>query len=159
VGTANRLIAGLNSFSLGSSGIRIFTESEFPEGQRGYSVGVEGESLVGEEEGDWHTAWKVIGFEESCGDPIFVDEKTDGLPVFTAVHGAGSWAPTRIVDTLDSFRQTLAIVSRVAVGRENPVKLEANPINDSLRREVLERIKTLNPGADLEFWELTMGFY
>lgn len=150
---------GLNSFSLGSSGLRIFTASEFPEGQRGYSVGVEGESLVGEEEGDWNAAWKVIGFEESFGDPIFVDEKADGLPVFTAIHGTGEWNPERIADSLDSFRQILEVVSEVAVGRENPVRLEANPINDSVRREVLERIKTLSPGANLEFWELTMGFF
>jgi len=144
---------------LGSSGFRFFHESEFANGQRGYARGADGESLVGNDDGDWKPNWQVIGYEEACGDPIFVDTASKGLPVFTAMHGTGEWTPKLIADTLDSFKQSLHVIAEIAVGRENPVKLEANPIDDSVRKEALERIRILNPGVDPEFWELAMGTY
>ena len=152
------LLADLKSFSIGSSGFRFFTEAEFAEGQLGYSRNG-GESLAGQDEGDWKSTWQVIGYEEACGDPIFVDTSSEELTVFTAIHGIGEWTPKPIADTLDSFKQSLAVLAEVAIGRENPVRLEANPIDDSLREKTLVRIRTLNPHADLEFWELAMGIY
>ncbi len=153
------LLKGLQSFSLGTSGLRFFTDSEFAEGQRGYSNNPEGAPLVSSEVGGWEAGWTVIGYEESCGDPIFIDVNANGFPVFTAMHGMGTWAPKRIADTLESLRQIIDEFAKLSVGRENPVSLEANPISNSLRNEVLEKVRRLSPSADLEFWELTMGFY
>ena len=153
------LLQGLKSFSIGSSGLYLFSESEFSEGQRGYSVDNNGRSLASSEKGGWQHPWQVIGYEESCGDPIFVDSAAVGVPVFTAIHGIGEWNPTLIGDLLASFKECLNILANLAVGRENPIKLAANPIDDLLRKTTIEKIRTLNPNSNLEFWELTMGFY
>lgn len=152
-------LQGLKSFSIGSSGFHFFSESEFSEGQRGYSVDDTGRSLARSEKGGWQHSWQVIGYEESCGDPIFVDSAAEEVPVFTAIHGVGEWHPTLIGESLASFRECINVLANLAVGRENPVRLAANPIDDLLRKTTIEKIKTLSPNSNLEFWELTMGFY
>lgn len=76
--------------TIGYTIIYLFAEAELSEGQKGYSVEPNGKSLVGEKDGEWKSSWLVIGFEELCGDPIFVDLDSEHLPVFTAVHGIGS---------------------------------------------------------------------
>ncbi|MBK9163837.1 MAG: SMI1/KNR4 family protein [Acidobacteria bacterium] len=149
----------LKSFSLGYSGLRFFNESELSDGQLGYSVDPDGRSLAGSNPGDWKDGWTVIGYDERCGDPIFVDLNSEGFPVFTAVHGLGEWTPKQIGDTLESFRKCVDEISAISIGRENPVKLEANPISNLMRQEVLKKIKSFSLDSDLEFWELTMGFY
>ena len=153
------LLEGLKSFSIGSSGLRFFSESEFTDGQRGYSVDTHGRSFATGEKGGWEHPWQVIGYEELCGDPIFVDSEAEGFPVFTAIHGIGEWNPDLIGDTLESFKECLNVLADLAVGRENPVKLAANPIDDLLRKTTIEKIRIRNPNSNLEFWELTMGFY
>ncbi len=77
--------------TIGYTTIYLFAEIELSEGQKGYSIDPNGKSLVGEKDGDWKNSWLVIGFEELCGDPIFVDLDLEHLPVFTTGHGIGSW--------------------------------------------------------------------
>ena len=148
----------LKSFSLGYSGLRFFNESELSDGQLGYSVDPDGSSLAGSNSGDWKDGWTVIGYDESCGDPIFVDLHSEGFPVFTAVHGLGEWTPKQIGDTLESFRKCVDELASLSIGRENPVELDANPINNLVREVVLKKVSSLSPNSDLEFWELMMGF-
>ncbi|KXY43645.1 hypothetical protein OB969_15320 [Bacillus cereus] len=64
--------------------IELFNSEEIEEGQLGYSVDGEGQSLIGNEEGDWKEGWIVIGLDSYLGDPIFVDSNT-------AMHGEGDW--------------------------------------------------------------------
>ena len=156
MGDSRLLHEGLMSFSIGYSGLHFFIESEFSEGQRGYSVDDEGKSLVGKDEGDRQVGWKVIGYEESCGDPIFVDTDLEGIPVFTAIHGMGDWTPVQIADSFEAFKKNLKIVLEISVGRENPVMLERNPIGESERKNALGEIRQLNPRSDTEFWELLL---
>ncbi len=59
--------------SLGYTTVVIFSESELEEAQVGYSESDSGETFRGEKKGDWKKSWLVIGFEDLCGDPIFVD--------------------------------------------------------------------------------------
>ena len=77
--------------TIGYSTIYLFAKSGLVEGQKGYSVDPNGKILTGEKDGDWKNSWLVIGYEELCGDPIFVDLNLEHLPVFTAIHGIGSW--------------------------------------------------------------------
>ncbi len=58
--------------TIGYTTIYLFAETELSEGQKGYSVDPNGKSLVGGKDGDWKNSWLVIGFEELCGDPIFL---------------------------------------------------------------------------------------
>lgn len=69
--------------------IELFNSEEIEEGQLGYSFDEEGQSLVGNEEGDWKEGWIVIGIDSYLGDPIFVDSNDENCPVYTAMHGEG----------------------------------------------------------------------
>lgn len=83
--------------------IHLFTREEFEEGQIAYSVDQEGNSLIGNNEGDWKESWYVIGYDEDLGDPIFVDIRNKNYPVMTAMHGEGDWDPEVIFSSLDEF--------------------------------------------------------
>ncbi|MCU5663770.1 hypothetical protein AB3U43_28785 [Bacillus cereus] len=71
--------------------IELFNSEEIEEGQLGYSFDEEGQSLVGNEEGDWKEGWIVIGIDSYLGDPIFVDSNDENCPVYKAMHGEGDW--------------------------------------------------------------------
>ena len=123
--------------TIGYTTICLFAESELVEGQKGYSVDPNGKILTGEKDGDWKKSWLVIGHEELCGDPIFVDLDLEHLPVFTAIHGIGSWNETLIADNFESFIKSLEFLAE-----------------STSKEDTLGKIKSLNQQADFEFWEL-----
>lgn len=139
--------------NLGYMTVHVHGVNELEEAQIGYSVDPSGTSLVDHETGSWQTQWVVIGYEDSCGDPIFIDSETEGFPVYTAMHGSGTWEPNLIATGLGNFAAAVREVARVAEGRENPVQLEANPIAPDERAKVMQRIQRHNPGIDPTFWE------
>lgn len=83
--------------------IHLFSREEFEEGQLGYSVDEEDNSLTGDSEGDWKETWYVIGYDENLGDPIFVDIEDKNYPVMTAMHGGGDWEPEVMFSSLNEF--------------------------------------------------------
>ncbi|HEU4387367.1 MAG TPA: hypothetical protein VFV34_06190 [Blastocatellia bacterium] len=141
------------SVSLGYMRVTLFPESELMEAQVGYSVSDSGEPFTGEVEGDWKTSWLVIGYEDLCGGPIFVDLAKPEFPVFTAEHGEGDWSPEMIASSFQGFAQSLEAVKRLSEGREDPVKLELNPVSPAERDRVLCTIAELNKTSTLKFWE------
>jgi hypothetical protein len=145
--------------SLGNTTLHFFSEAEFLQGQVGYSVDPGGQSLAGDNDGDWKESWQVIGYEDLCGDPIFIDVSFAEVPVYTASHGMGEWKPTQISDSFEAFSKSLKIVAEIAVGRENAVKLVANPIGLAEAETSLDAIRAINPNSDMEFWELLFGIY
>jgi len=141
------------SVSLGYTTVTLFPASELKDAQVGCSVSDLGEPFTGEEEGDWKESWFVIGYEDLCGDPIFVNLAKPEFPVFTAAHGEGGWSPEMIASSFQGFIQALQEVNRLSEGRDNPVKLERNPISAVERGRVLSKIAELSKNASLEFWE------
>ncbi|UNP76078.1 hypothetical protein MN033_22985 [Bacillus nitratireducens] len=91
--------------------IELFNSEEIEEGQLGYSVDDEGQSLIGNEEGDWKEGWIVIGIDSYLGDPIFVDSNDENYPVYTAMHGEGDWESEciakRIEDVIEKVKENL----------------------------------------------------
>lgn len=143
----------LEEVSFGYRTVRLFVPEELEEAQLGYSVGEAGEDLTGEHAGDWKRDWLVIAYEDSLGEPLFVDLSVPELPVFTAAHGKGVWNPVLVNSSLSGFTEALEAVERVSKGRSNPVEAERNPLPDSERQRVLNRIAELQGDAPLEFWE------
>jgi len=139
--------------SLGYTAVHIYRVDELEEAQVGYSVDPSGASLIDDEVGSWQRQWIVIGYEDLCGDPIIIDIEAEGFPVHTAMHGTGNWAPKLISTGLRNFAAAMNEVAAVAKGRENPRKLEANPITPDERARVLNGIQRQNPGIDPSFWE------
>ena len=143
--------------SLGHTAVRVHGVNELEEAQISYSIDTSGASLVDGEPGSWQKQWLVIGYEDRCGDPIFIDAETEGFPVYTAMHGTGDWEPNLIATGLRNFAAAIREVATVAKGRENPVKLETNPIAPVDRASVLDKIQQRNPGIDPAFWEIWLG--
>ncbi|PGU11145.1 hypothetical protein, partial [Bacillus thuringiensis] len=83
--------------------IELFNSEEIEEGQLGYSFDEEGQSLVGNEEGDWKEGWIVIGIDSYLGDPIFVDSNDENCPVYTAMHGEGEWEKECIAERIEDI--------------------------------------------------------
>ncbi|MGG5739628.1 MULTISPECIES: hypothetical protein [Bacillus cereus group] len=81
--------------------IELFNSEEIEEGQLGYSFDEEGQSLAGNEEGDWKEGWIVIGIDSYLGDPIFVDSNDENYPVYTAMHGEGEWEKECITERIE----------------------------------------------------------
>lgn len=144
--------AGFDEVSFGSRTVRLFKDEEIPEAQTGYGVDEEGRPLTGAVEGDWKESWLVIADEDLCGDPIFIDTDEKGCPVYTAAHGEGSWEPERIAVSSGSFVKALKYISEVSKDRENPVKLENNPLSEEERKSVVDRISSDNEGLCADFW-------
>jgi len=143
--------------SIGYSTVHLLELDKLEEGQIGYAVDPKGKSLTGTAEGDWRATWVVIGYEESLGDPIFVDIAQYDFPVYTAMVGVGKWLEKKIGDSFHGFIKGLELISEIAVGRESPVLLEQNPISDEDIRQTITRIEQENPTSDMEFWELLLG--
>jgi hypothetical protein len=89
--------------SFGCTALRVYRPNELASGQVGYSISPTGEDLSGDKNGDWRRAWLVIGYDETCGDPIFIDRAEEGYPVYTAVTGKSRWDPQRIAVSLVAF--------------------------------------------------------
>jgi hypothetical protein len=126
-----------HEITIGYTTIHLFAEAELYEGQTGYSIDSNGNSFGSEEDGDWKNNWLVIGYEEFCGDPFFIDLDLENFPVFTAIHGIGIWQETLIADSFESFIKSLKLVAK-----------------SMPREETLGEIRSLNQLANLEFWEL-----
>ena len=146
-------ILAIPTVSLGYFTVHIYDVDELEEAQIGYSVDPLGTSLIDENPGSWQRTWVVIGYEDGSGDPIFTDSEADGFPVYTAMQGTGVWEPSLIATGLRNFATAMREIARIAEGRENPVQLEANPIESDERAKVLERIQGENTGIDTSFWE------
>ena len=113
--------------------VTLLSADELGEAQIGYGVGPHGEALDGDAPGDWKRSWLVVAREGLLGDPIFVDLESDGLRVFTAMHGAGAWEPEQIALLLRASSKPCEKSSASRHGRGNPVELERNPLPDSER--------------------------
>lgn len=85
----------------------LFSKESADKEQEGYSISKEGDPLYGFNEGDWQEGWFVIGYEDSCGDPIFIDLNDPGIPVYTASHGVGRWNEILLAESYDEFIQIL----------------------------------------------------
>src|SRR5215468_9701869 len=127
--------------SIGYSTVHLFEQDKLEEGQVGYAIDPKGKSLTGTAEGDWRPTWVVIGYEESLGDPIFVDIAQRDFPVYTAMSGRGKWSEEKIADSFHGFIKGLELISGIAVGRESPVLLDQNPISDEDIRQTITRIE------------------
>jgi hypothetical protein len=147
-------LSGLTAeVSFGYTKIHVYRPPELELGQVGYSVTPTGLSLAGEGDGDWRKNWLVIGYDETCGDPIFIDISKKAYPVYTAIMGRGRWDPQPVAISLEAFTHSLSALRAVAKGREYPALLEKNPLTLPEKEGVLEAIRYHNPGMDLSYWE------
>jgi hypothetical protein len=92
---------GFTEIAFGYAGLKLLSPAELEEGQTGYSLSDEGESLCDGKPGSWKAEWIAIGYDTSLGDPIILD--TSSAQIMTAMHGEGSWEPYSIAKSLDAL--------------------------------------------------------
>lgn len=141
-----------DSVSLGYTEVSLFKEEELTNAQVGYGIDSAGNSLISDR--GWKENWLVIGYEDSCGDPIIIDLYDTNYPVYTSSHGAGFWELILISETFAKFIQNLEYIKDLSNGRENPIQLEQNPIQEIEKQIVLEKIRSNNPTTDFSFWKM-----
>ncbi len=136
----------LDRISIGYSSIELAPARELRSAQRGYGD-------TDSEASGWQSEWLVIGHEGLCGDPLFIDTDDDEFPVYTADHGAGSWAPRLLAFSFRHFTEILKRLHQLSRSRSNPVELERHPLSDGERIAFMEFIRRESPDVDFGFWE------
>lgn len=139
----------LESFDYGCFEFSLPPPTGVEEFQVGYAVDSSGNTLVGAGEGDWRENWIVFARDFS-GDPVFVDIDQPNLPVFTALHGEGTWSPWEIAPSIKAFATVLCAAKTLALGRESPIALGSNPIADH-EREAFQALVKAN-GVSHDYW-------
>jgi hypothetical protein len=94
--------------------------------------------------------WLVIGKEVGLGDPLLLDTGSS-QGVYIVLETDDINAPTRVADSLDGFAVALAELRRLSEGRENPMKLEANPVDESDVTQFEDAVRHANPSS-AEWW-------
>ena len=148
-----KFISNAEDISIGYSEINIFKLENIEKKQIGYSVSENGKSLVGKNNGDWKKNWIVIA-TDNIDDPIFVDIEKLNLPVFTSEHGNGEWEESCIAISIENFSQILYNLKQLSIERENPIRIETNPISETEIDNFLSKTKNDNKGMDIEYWEI-----
>ena len=132
--------------SIGYAGISLVPLDELEPAQNGYGVVLE------ESQTDWRHEWIVIGNEERCGDPIFIDSDDDEYPVYTAAHGIGEWTPQLVAFTFRHFVEVLQQLQVFSRGRANPAQLQRHPVTHEEGEKFIDFIRRTSPEVDFTFW-------
>jgi hypothetical protein len=115
----------------GYFGFYVVNGCELDDIELGYSKSSNGDSLIGENDGDWLSNWIVIGTDTEIGDPFFVDITDSKLPVYTAMHGTGSWEAELISKSLSGFIQALNFLQSTYHQEFALIEPEATTVTDS----------------------------
>lgn len=150
-----RSILDDNSISevfFGNHGLNIIQSSQIDEMQLGYSIHPDGSDLCGTNEGDWLREWIVIGNDTEVGDPFFVDSSDNDLPVYTAMHGMGTWEPELVSNSLKSFIEALQYLKSLTNQTYSLIDPDDDTITDEEKLNSIQEKIVRICGAD-EFWE------
>jgi hypothetical protein len=139
----------LESFDYDCFEFSVAGPAELEAFQVGYACDPSGNTLLGTSEGDWRENWIVFARDFS-DDPVFVDINFPNMPVFTAMHGAGTWSPWEIAPSVNAFAIVLRAAQVLASHRESPVALESNPVADH-ERGAFEALVEAN-GVSPDYW-------
>jgi hypothetical protein len=96
----------------------------------------------------WRRSWVVIAYDS--GDPYFLDttkvRPNGDSPVWTAMHGTGTWEPILAASSLTQFLQILRVWVRIVVShhdKQNPDE----PLDDAHLRRLTNEINQIDSAA------------
>jgi hypothetical protein len=144
--------AAIRRVEVGHQTVELLDGDALADAQIGFAVGPDGKDLTGPEPEAWKPHWLVIAFEESLGDPIFVDTADPALPVYTVGHDMDWSDPSRLAGSFEGFADALQWVHETAGGDTTPVELEERPLSDEALVRLITRVLERNPGAHEVFW-------
>ncbi len=102
----------------------------------------------------WRRNWVVIATD--AGDPYFLDvNKTNEggeSPVYTAMHGTGTWEPILAASSLEQFLRILCAWTRIVVAHHDPENPE-EPLDEVHARRLRTEITQIDP-AVADHWAI-----
>jgi hypothetical protein len=149
-----RLPSNETAYYFGSAGFALDSRESFDAAQVGYRVHSDGTDLTGANAGDWRDTWYVIGRDTTVGDPFFVDLSSDKLPVYTAMHGTGSWDPELVSATFSGFLAGLELLQNSSGQDMDLVDPDETTIRDDAELEdIRTQILSVCGEDSAFFWE------
>jgi len=132
--------------------VEIFDPEYIEREQLGYSIDLEGNSLIHEEEGAWQADWLVIGHMKLTGDPMIIETAEPGQPVAVLMHGMGDWhAGSYLAGSVLKLQVTLQrFLQLIAQKNDNQSTWKITCME--LER-IIEEIVTADEYADKDLWE------
>ena len=135
----------------GCRALRLASVSNIEEMQLGYSVDGRGNDLTGDSEGDWQMSWIVIGYDADLGDPFFVDTLEEGFPVYTAMHGTGSWQAVLVSSSMSTFISALKYLVEICKQKFAQIYPDNTTITAPEKLQEIER-RLLEISGEKIYW-------
>lgn len=139
-----------DKLAFGKGCIYFYDSGEMLQAQKGFSEDENGKSLITNSIGSWDKTWLVIGKENICDDPIFVDTYSEQLPVFTAIREHNNWEPVEIAPSLSSLQKIIAEIRKIN-GDDQECGNHSETAPEKQRH--MEIISRENAGLDNWWWE------
>jgi len=132
--------------------VEMFDPEYLEREQLGYSIDLEGNSLIHDEEGAWQADWLVIGHMKLTGDPMIIETAEPGQPVAVLMHGMGDWdAGSYLAGSVLKFQLALQrFLQLIAQKNDNQSTWKITCME--LER-IIEEIVTADEYADKDLWE------
>lgn len=132
--------------------VEIFNPELLEREQLGYSMDLEGNSLINDVEGSWQADWLVIGHIKLTGDPIIIETAEPGQPVAVLMHGMGDWNAGRyLADSVLYFQEALQQIIELIAQKNN--HQSTWKITCMELEQVMTRIVSADEYADKDLWE------
>ncbi len=97
----------------------------------------------------WRRSWVVIAYDN--GDPYFLDvskQTPDGdCPVWTAMHGTGTWEPSLAASSLAQFLRILRVWVHYVVPHYDPQNPD-EPLDDAHLRRMTSELNQIDTTTD-----------
>ncbi|WP_053483991.1 hypothetical protein [Lysinibacillus sp. FJAT-14745] len=133
--------------------IEIFNPELLEREQLGYSMDLEGNSLINDEEGSWQADWLVIGHRKLTGDPIIIETAELGQqPVAVLMHGMGDWnAGSYLAGSVLNFQEAIQqFIELIAQKNDNQSTWKITCME---LEQLMTRIVSADDYADKDLWE------
>jgi hypothetical protein len=143
--TLPSLTPGTTSFGVVS--LLMFSNESSIKNQTGFSIDRDGNPIFGFDEGDWQEGWYVIGIDQNCFDPIFIDLNDPDLPIYKASASMGSWEENLICENYQSFLKSLKLVENLKTKYQS-----CETVPDEEVQSFMANIKNNIGDGNLYFW-------
>ncbi|MEW6992566.1 hypothetical protein AADZ91_18025 [Colwelliaceae bacterium 6441] len=132
------LSKGKSEAYLGPQGFKILASIKALElGQLGYSLDKNGANIAGNTPGSWQKNWYVIAKDTELGDPYYIDQNDEKLPVYTAIYNKenNQWQSTPVSCTLTAFIECIDLLHHFTKQKQPQYIPDSSSIFDLERLE------------------------
>ncbi|MGE7915748.1 hypothetical protein [Lysinibacillus xylanilyticus] len=128
--------------------VEMFDPEYLEREQLGYSIDLEGNSLIHDEEESWQADWLVIGQMKLTGDPMIIETAEPGQPVAVLMHGMGDWhAGSYLAGSVIKFQVALQLIA------QRNDKQSSWKITSMELERIITEIVSADNYADKDLWE------